>query len=231
MNVPRRKLAIFDIDGTIFRSSLLIELTNALAAEGIFRPSASRAYERARKKWLDRQGEYEDYITSVIVSFRKNLKGVAYDDFLRVAQQVVTVHQNRVYQFTRDLVRNLKQKGYWLAAISHSPKAIVGPFAKRLGFDKTYGILYELDGAHKFTGRAMYEDLIYDKAKIVQRILEKETVTLKGSVGVGDTESDISFLRLVNRPICFNPNRKLYAAAKRADWRIVIERKDLIYRV
>jgi phosphoserine phosphatase len=50
-------------------------------------------------------------------------------------------------------------------------------------------------------------------------------------VGVGDTESDIPFLKLVDRPICFNPNRKLYAAAKRHGWKVVVERKDVIYKI
>jgi len=38
-----KKVAIFDIDGTIFRSSLLIELTDALIQEDIF-PSKVEKY-------------------------------------------------------------------------------------------------------------------------------------------------------------------------------------------
>jgi len=56
-------------------------------------------------------------------------------------------------------------------------------------------------------------------------------LTLKGSVGVGDTESDIAFLKMVEKPICFNPNQKLYQYAKRAGWKIVVERKDVIYHL
>jgi hypothetical protein len=33
--MKNRKLAIFDIDGTVFRSSLLIELTDALVRDGV----------------------------------------------------------------------------------------------------------------------------------------------------------------------------------------------------
>jgi phosphoserine phosphatase len=50
-------------------------------------------------------------------------------------------------------------------------------------------------------------------------------------VGVGDTESDISFLELVEKPICFNPNKRLYTYAKRNDWKVVVERKDVIYEL
>ncbi|MFH1246519.1 MAG: hypothetical protein V1489_01955, partial [Candidatus Liptonbacteria bacterium] len=47
--------------------------------------------------------------------------------------------------------------------------------------------------------------------------------------GVGDTESDVSFLKMVERPICFNPNKELYAKAKKRGWRVVVERKDVVY--
>ncbi len=70
-----------------------------------------------------------------------------------------------------------------------------------------------------------------DKSKILDRVLEKGGLTLRGSVGVGDTESDIAFLKRVQKPICFNPNKKLYTHAKRAGWRVVLERKDVIYEL
>lgn len=227
-----KKLAVFDIDGTIFRSSLLIELVNALIEEGIFKPGTARIYARNKTRWLDREGDYGTYIDDLVAAFKKNMKGVRYKDFLRVTNQVVALHRNRVYRFTRDLVRDLKKKGYYLVAISHSPKSIVEPFAKHLGFHKTYGVIYEIDAeTGVFNGKMLYENIIADKAKIVARIMEGGRVTLRGSVGVGDTESDIPFLRLVDRPICFNPNQKLLAAARKNKWEVTVERKDVIYEI
>jgi len=75
-NYANRKVAIFDIDGTIFRSSLLIELVESFIAKGIF-PKKSRAmYEREFKRWLNREGTYEDYIEGVIVAFMKHIKAL-----------------------------------------------------------------------------------------------------------------------------------------------------------
>ncbi|MBI2055454.1 MAG: hypothetical protein HYT42_01035 [Candidatus Sungbacteria bacterium] len=48
---------------------------------------------------------------------------------------------------------------------------------------------------------------------------------------MGDTESDVSFLKLVERPIAFNPSMKLYKYAKKRGWEVVVERKDVIYRL
>ena len=69
-----KKVAIFDIDGTIFRSSLTIELVNALIEKEIFPHDARGEFEHAHKKWLEREGEYDAYIMAVVGVFMKYLK-------------------------------------------------------------------------------------------------------------------------------------------------------------
>ncbi|MGC9046766.1 MAG: HAD family hydrolase, partial [Minisyncoccia bacterium] len=182
------------------------------------------------KNWLDRQGGYEDYINAVIKAFDKNIKGVDVNKFDQIVKKVIAFHKNRLYRFTRDLIKKLKKQNYFLLAISHSPLFIVGRFAKKIGFQKVYGRVLEVKN-NKLTGKTLYEDLIFDKSKILKRAIEKENLTLKKSIGVGDTESDISFLKIVERQICFNPNKKLYNYAKKHNWRIVVERKDVIYQL
>lgn len=225
----KRSVAVFDIDGTIFRSSLLIELTEVLISLGIF-PKATRArYLRSYHDWQNRRGDYETYIRGVIAAFDEAIRGVEEQEFERIAREVATYHGERVYRYTRDLVATLKKKGYYLLAISHSPKYAVETFAKQLGFNKVYGRMLEVDKRGRFTGATMHEELIMDKAAILRRAVEKEELSLKRSYGVGDSESDIPFLETVEHPIAFNPNRNLYLHAKRAGWRIIVERKDVVY--
>ena len=229
--MKKKRVAIFDIDGTIFRSSLLIELVEALIQEGIFPAGFRKKYEREYEEWLNRRGSYEKYIEALVRAFNENIKGVRHADFTRVGRKVIAFHQNRVYRFTRDLIKELKAKKYYLLAVSHSPMEIVQDFAKGLGFNKVYGRIYETDKSRKFTGQRPYDNLIDDKGKILMRAVEKENLTLRGSVGVGDTESDVAFLKVVDKPICFNPNQRLYKHAKRHGWSIVVERKDVVYHL
>jgi len=224
-----KKVAIFDIDGTIFRSSLLIEITEALIQEGVFSESVRNVYSKFHINWSDRKDSYENYVNSVVAAFMTNIKGVRREDFEKAIKKVIVSQQDHVYRYTRELVKDLKKKKYYLLAISHSPKEIVEEFCKNLGFDKAYGRIYESDENGKFTGKTLYEDIISDKAKVLKRAVEKEGLTLKGSVGVGDSEGDIPVLKLVEKPICFNPNKKLYKHAKLVKWEIVVERKDVIY--
>ena len=104
-------------------------------------------------------------------------------------------------------------------------------FCQAFGFDKVYGRFYEIGPSDRFTGMISYEHLIANKANIVRRAVEKENLTFEKSVAVGDTESDIPMLELVERPICFNPNGKLYRHAKIQGWEVVVERKDVVYEI
>ncbi|QQG38326.1 MAG: HAD-IB family phosphatase [Candidatus Kaiserbacteria bacterium] len=227
----KRKVAVFDVDGTIFRSSLLIELVDRLIEESVFPKSAHREYGKEYEKWLNREGDYQEYILAVVRVFNTYLKGVHYGALADAAEVVVEEQWKRVYRYTRDLLKDLKKKDYFLLAVSHSPKTVLDKFCPRMGFDKAYGVVYEIGPQELFTGTIVEEHLIFNKASILKRAAEKENLTLEGSIGVGDTETDISFLEEVAEPICFNPNAKLYTYAKRMKWKVVVERKDVIYEL
>jgi HAD superfamily hydrolase (TIGR01490 family) len=227
----KKKVAIFDVDGTIFRSSLFVELVDVLIEEGIFPKSTRADYESAYRAWHERKGGYDEFIMSAVDSFLEHIRGVRYEDMERAAKLTIAREKDRVYVYTRDLVRQLKQDGYYLLAISQSPKLVLEGFCKNLGFDKVYGRIYEVGPNDQFTGGIDNLHLIANKANIVKRAVEKENLTLEGSIGVGDTDGDIPLLEIVERPICFNPNSTLYKHAKRNGWKIVVERKDVIYEM
>ena len=230
-DVRKKRVAIFDVDGTIFRSSLTILLMEQLISDGVFPRKARDMYLQQRRKWRDREGDYDDYIGALVESFKTSLKGIRYSELEKAASEVVARHQKETYRYTRDLLPILKEKGYYLLAISHSPKTILDKFCPKLGFDKVYGMLYETGPQERFTGNVLEEHLIYNKANVLKRAVEKEGLTLAYSIGVGDTESDIPFLEQVAKPICFNPNMRLYKYAQRMKWKVVVERKDVIYDI
>lgn len=227
----RRSVAVFDVDGTIFRSSLLIQVVNRLIENGAFPADARKVYEREYQRWLDREGDYQEYIDAVVRAFVGHLKGIHYSALAEAAEEVVEEQSKRVYRYSRDLLKDLKKRGFFLLAVSHSPKTVLDKFCPHLGFDKVYGMVYEIGPQELFTGKVIDEHLIFNKANILKRAVEKEHLTLAGSIGVGDTETDVAFLEMVEKPICFNPNMKLYKYAKRMGWDVVVERKDVIYDI
>jgi phosphoserine phosphatase len=73
--------------------------------------------------------------------------------------------------------------------------------------------------------------MIQDKAAIFAHVMKKFDGSQKNSIAVGDTESDIPMMRLAADAIAFNPNQKLYRYAKKKGWKIIVERKDVIYEL
>lgn len=226
-----QKVAFFDIDGTVFRSSLLIELVEGLIVREVFPKEARELYRESHEAWWNREGTYEAYIADVIQTFCAHMRGVHYGVLADVGRAVVETQSKRVYRYTRDLIKDLKSKEYYIVAISQSPKTILDEFCASYGFDKVYGRIYEIGPRDCFTGKVVDESIIEDKALIVDRLLAHGGFTLDGSVGVGDTEGDIKLLSKVETPICFNPNMKLYEHAKMNRWPIIVERKDVVYTI
>ncbi len=226
-----QKVAFFDIDGTVFRSSLFIELTEACIAADIFPLGMRDAYMKEYESWKNREGSYEAYIHAMIAAFTEHIRGVYYGDFADVGRSVVREQGKRTYRYTRDLIKDLHSKDYLIVAISQSPKSILDEFCEQFGFDKVYGRVYEIGPRDLFTGKVLQEDFIKDKANVVARVIERESLSSDGSIGVGDTEGDIPLLASVEMPICFNPNRSLYDEAKKRGWPIIVERKDVVYTI
>ncbi len=226
-----RPVAVFDVDGTIFRSSLFIELVERLIQEGHLPSSMRETYGDKKEKWVNREGRYDEYVRAMVEATYVYFKGISMDAFSSAAKTVVDSQSKHVYRYTRDLLTRLKSDGYFLLAVSHSPKAILDYFCPEWGFDKWYGLMYEADEAGKLTARVIDQHVILDKAAILKRAVENQGLTYEKSVGVGDSESDIPFLSLVETPICFNPSSGLYAHAQKNGWKTVVERKDVVYEL
>jgi HAD superfamily hydrolase (TIGR01490 family) len=227
-----QRVAFMDIDGTVFRSSLLIELVEELIRTEVFPPEAYDGYRSEYTAWRDRQGTYEAYIAAVIDTFLTHIKGVHYGTFADVGRRVVSVHQHQVYRYTRDLISALKRDGYYIIAISQSPKTVLDEFCRQYGFDKVYGRMYEIGPQDRFTGEVVDEHLIENKATIVERVFARHPeLSRSGSLAVGDTDGDIPLLAAVEKKICFNPNQALYNHAREHGWSVVVERKDVIYHL
>lgn len=224
-----QRVAFFDIDGTVFRSSLLIEVVEACIKEGVFPVYARDSYANDYEAWMNREGTYDAYMEAIVATFLAHIRGVHYSTFADVGKRVVEAHRKRTYRYTRDFVRDLKSKGYYIVAISQSPKTLLDDFCTSYGFDKVYGRIYEIGPRDLFTGNVTEHQFISDKARVVARVFEKEGFSRDGSIGVGDTDGDIPLLESVEMPICFNPNRILFEYAQAKQWPIVVERKDVVY--
>jgi len=225
----QQKIAIFDIDGTIFRKNLQFELINELSWMNIFPRKVRDQIVLLYTSWLEHKGTYEQYRRGLVNLYEENITGCGLEDVQRASKLVVSFHQDRTYIFAEQLIAKLRKEGYHLVAISGSPIEIVKEFdLAHLKFDAVFGSVYELDSNDLYTGKAVYEP-VKDKGLLLKQYIYEHSLNLKDSYGMGDTESDASFLELVENPIAFNPNNNLKEIAQQKGWKIVVEKKDVVY--
>ena len=225
----KEPLAVFDVDGTLFRRGLLPALTRRLVNEEVFPERVREELSEDYYAWVERRGSYETYDELVMELFLRELKGVSVAELRRCAIAEVEAHGRRLHIYTRDVARRLEQAGYYLIAISGSPQEILDLFLKPLGFDRAWGTVLAQDEG-RYTGEVL-QDPFKNKRRVLEEFLEEADVGLEGSVGVGDTLSDVGFLEMVETPIAFNPNRRFFEVARQRGWPIVVERKDVIYNL
>ncbi len=228
--MAKNKLAVFDIDGTIFRKNLAFELINELAWMKVFPKDVRDELVSLYTRWLDHKGTYEDYRQALVKIYVENLTGCNKNEVIKAAQIVMPFFKDRTYIFANNLIAELRKKKYHIIAVSGSPSEIVEEYNKYLKFDAVFGSVYETDAKEIYTGGAVFEPTKH-KGHVVKQYAIENGLTLEDSYGIGDTESDAKFLEVVDNPIAFNPNLNLKTIAEKKGWRIVVEKKDVIYEI
>jgi len=229
--MKKNKLAVFDIDGTIFRKNLHFELINELVWLKVFPQSIRKELNKAYTDWLEHVGTYEEYRKELVYLYAKHVKGCKVSDIERASEIVVPFHKDRTYVFAEKLIKKLKSENYHIIAVSGSPIEIVEEFNRlHLHFDEVFGSVYERNGDGTYTGEEGFVP-VRNKGQFIKQYVYEKKLTFEDSYGVGDTESDVSFLELVDNPIAFNPNHNLKEIAQKNKWKIIVEKKDVIYEI
>ncbi len=225
-----KKFAVFDIDGTLIRWQLYHALVDKLVAQGAIDESIFLRVKQARMDWKRRAHteSYNNYEHALVETFLSALPNVTPKQFEQAVDTTFEEYKDQVYTFTRELVPYLKSKDYRVLAISGSQTQIVAKIAAHYGFDDCVGSELEIKKG-KFTGKSISP--FGKKDQILKTLIKKHQLSVKDSVAVGDSESDISMLKMVEQPIVFNPTSKLFKVAKGQKWPIMIERKSVVYKL
>lgn len=225
-----KRFAVFDIDGTLIRWQLYHALADALAKSGHIDGKTYRSMQNARMVWKRREysNSFKDYEFQIIKSFEAALKVLEPKQLTEAANAVFNEYKDQTYSYTRDLIKHLKAERYLLFAISGSQIEIVQQIAEYYGFDDFIGTIYT-QKAGKFTGEKILASA--DKAAALRKLIVNHQVSLEKSIAVGDSAGDISMMQMVERPIAFNPDSKLFTHATKVGWEVVVERKNVIYKL
>lgn len=230
MKAGERKFAAFDIDGTLVRWQFFHAIVHELGRQGLIDSQTHRAIKAARMDWKQREHEesFRAYENVLVRGYLDALERISESDHAAVIDSVFEEYRDQLFTYTRDLLLQCKKDGRLIFAISGSHELVLKKLADHLGIDDFIGAAFEFK-AGRYTG--VSRTPINDKAGAMRKLVEKHGATFKDSITIGDSESDISMLELADQPIAFNPSKGLFTVAKEQGWPIVIERKNMVYKL
>ena len=217
--------AYFDVDGTVFKSSVLEKIADVGQAHGLFEKDAFTEAKRTREKWQrhNNEGVYLAYLKMLVGSFVTQIADVSVSDFDKVVEEVNTTHQVRRFQFPLRLMDAVSST-HNIVIISGSPHRAVEAFVCDLPIDIVFGSEFVVK-EDTFTGEARS---VGDKAALRNRLISAGIVSAEEDLAIGDTMSDAPLLGAVTLPIAFNPSATLSDYSEAFGWHKVLEVKDNI---
>lgn len=226
--------AFFDIDGTIYRDSLMVEHFKKLIKYEIVDQKAWVAHARDTfLDWDKRQANYDDYLQEICDLYVQSLLNVDKNCIDFTSDQVIALKAERVYKYTRSRIKWHLDNGHKVIFISGSPNFLVGKMAKKYEATDFAGSNYIFEDG-KFNGTVIPMWDAKSKNVAIDTFIEKYNIDLNESYAYGDTNGDINMLKRVGNPIAINPTKELISHVRSDDTlknrvKIIVERKDIIY--
>lgn len=218
---PEKPDAVFDLDGTVFKFTVIEQYINWLCNQQVFDPLPLEI-EQSRKAWKQDHNNEENWkahTTHLVDFFIGQIANKQVTTLVKAAEIVAAQTAYRKWDITRNLITKLRET-HNVMAISLMPEWLMPPFVRNLGFVATLGCTYVSQDDY-FTGEAYS----IDKAEVYANFRDGQTEML--DIAMGDTIGDLPLLRIAKRPIAFNPSWTLAQEAPKNTAHISAN-KDLV---
>ena len=229
--------AFFDIDGTISREGLISEMFKKMIKYELIDPSKwYKDVEPAFTRWDKRVGDYDDYLQKMVDIYTETVRNTSAFHISYIAKRVIEQKGERVYTYTRDRILWHREQGHKVIAISGSPVELVREMSEKYGMDDYRGTVYRVGPDGLYSGEIVPMWDSDSKRRAVLGMAERYGIDLSESYAYGDTNGDITMMKLVGHPVAVNPTRELLShirqdSALREKIIVIVERKDVIYRL
>lgn len=229
--------AYFDIDGTIYREGLISEMFKKMIKYELI--DASKWYNEVQPdyiKWDKRLGGYDSYLQKMVDIYTETVKNTNSFHIAYIAKKVIAQNGERIYTYSREIIKWHKAQGHFIIAISGSPIELVREMSELYGMDDYRGTVYQVGSDGVYTGEISPMWDSESKRRAVLEVAEKFDIDLSKSYAYGDTNGDFAMLKLVGNPFVINPTRELLVHIQEDDYlknkiKIIVERKDVTYQM
>lgn len=217
---PNLPDATFDLDGTVFKMTVLESYTEWLSQQTVFDPIPPEI-SAAKQVWKNDNTEknYTDHLRQLVQFFIEQVPGKSVSQLNEAARIVANQQRHRRWNVTTTIIDHLRPT-HNIMAVSLMPEWLMGPFTEDLDFAALIGSTYVTRDDH-FTSEAHSID------KATEYLACRQDDSGKLDVHMGDTVGDTSMFDLAKRPILFNPSWTLYRQMADAHMTVLSSHKDV----
>jgi phosphoserine phosphatase len=213
--------ATVDLDGTVFKMTVLEEYTEWLSKERVFDPMPTDI-TAAKLAWKKNNTEqtYNTHLGKLVKFFIEQVPGKRVSMLNEAASIVARQQKDRRWNITTAIIDHL-QPTHNVISVSLMPEWLMGPFTEDLGFVALMGSTY-----------VSQEGLFTDEAHSIDKA--KEYASGRGGdtsmldIHMGDTVGDSSMFAIARRPILFNPSWTLYNQMAEGEPTLITSHKDVV---
>jgi phosphoserine phosphatase len=190
------KLVVFDIDGTITKHV-----------------SSWQFLHERLGQWGNQAVRYQQMFLAGKISYRKFCRLDAAHWRGMEAGQLYKIFEEIPYaKNVEKAVRILKDRQFWLAAVSTGIQFIVDRVKKDLDFDYALGNRLKVR-AGRLTGGVDVKISHLGKGKVLESILKRFQIPANSTIVVGDSAGDIPMMRKAGYAIAFNASSRAVSDA------------------
>ncbi len=215
--MEKRKIALFDIDGTIYEGYIIYLLAEYQLREKTINKDCLDELYKDSELYKVGKIDYETLVAELLIHWAKGLKGISYNTVLEQTERFLEDEGNRFFPSLKPVI-TLLEKTYDIYFVTGEPKFVAQIASKLYKITGFLSSELEIEGGI-FTGRVRSFLARREEKEIVIKQLLKDH-DLKFSFALGNAEGDIEILSSVDFPICINPTPGLEKIAKRKNWKI-----------
>ena len=217
-----QRIAVLDMDGTLFPGILGMEFTARLAARGLSDPHHVEQIMLAARHYEDGKIDLASATTIVYEQYAASLKGRARHEVQQVAFEYwywATVN-GRLFPFSRQLVADLADLGIASVLISGSPDEVITAAARDLRIRYARGAIASTH-AGRYTGELGWTPGARGgKSAVIAELTRAVGVAFECVFAIGNSVNDAEVFHQSAYSVAFEPDDELTALAKANGWPI-----------
>lgn len=220
----KQKLAIFDIDGTLYDGTISLSLLNSLLSQNLFSPIAGEQIVAWHKKYKSGEVEKSIAVDKMYELYVEGMTGKQAEVIEKIAATTWESVKSKLYDFAPHLFDLLRSSNYQIILLTGGTIEMATQLSRQLEIDPNHliaGTPEIIDGV--YTGKMLsYLGSAQQKIDALHRRLHELNLEVDwlNSFAFGDDERDEKVLSLVGHPFAINPDVVLTNLAIQNNWTI-----------